>query len=257
MPAIRTHIHRNIRKCDPVDLTILASIPRSTLIPVHALGGPAWDECILLDLPITRTNADALKTLATIFHGPVQEEITFPESVASPAEMERREQEAVYARFLTALFYAKTPTLFAALTAHMDTLAMQDNALASLSLISALITSTWSTAPLPSTTPPPSLTSFPATGLDMLLDPSISGGVLPSLLKPAVSFANLVGGRGDAENAAYVVAQAKFGVLKVLGRALEGKGRKDVEALVRKRVGEGVWGAEGGGVGSRIGTLEG
>lgn len=46
-------------------------MPRGTLIPQRA-GKPAWSEAVILDIPITRTNPDALKTLATIFHGPPQ-----------------------------------------------------------------------------------------------------------------------------------------------------------------------------------------
>jgi hypothetical protein len=66
---IRDHVHRNLRKCEAQDLDLLASMPRTTLIP-HQSGKFAWDDCILLDVPITRTNPDALKTLATVFHGP-------------------------------------------------------------------------------------------------------------------------------------------------------------------------------------------
>lgn len=84
----------------------------------------------------------------------------------------------------------------------------------------------------------------------------MSGGVLPSLIKPATSYSNLVGGRGDAEDAAYQVAMAKFDVLKALGRQLEETGgREDVLSMVRRRVNEGPWGV-GGSAGSRIGTLE-
>ena len=71
MPHIRQYVHRNIRSCAPNDLSVLASMPRATLIPQRA-GKPAWNEAVILDIPITRTNPDALKTLATIFHGPPQ-----------------------------------------------------------------------------------------------------------------------------------------------------------------------------------------
>ncbi|KAF2852203.1 hypothetical protein T440DRAFT_446735 [Plenodomus tracheiphilus IPT5] len=259
MPVIRNFIHRNIRKCEANDLNIIASMPRSTLIPQRSTAF-AWDDCILLDLPITRTNPDALKTLATVFHGPPKEEIMFPQTETIGSDPKRRINEAIFARLLTSLFYSKKPTMFADITTHMDTIAMKENALAALSLVRALITSTWSTEPLPdipaNDTTYARLTGFPKTGVDVILDPSISGGVLPSLLKPATSFSNLVGGRGDAENAAYQVAMAKFEVLKALGRRLEEDGgRQDVLAMVRRRVGEGVWGV-GGTVGSRIGTLE-
>lgn len=69
MPTIRNHVHRNIRKCEASDLDIIASMPRSTLVPRRA-GNFVWDDCVILDLPITRTNQDALKTLATVLHGP-------------------------------------------------------------------------------------------------------------------------------------------------------------------------------------------
>ncbi|KAH9871672.1 hypothetical protein J1614_005927 [Plenodomus biglobosus] len=259
MPTIRNYVHRNIRKCEANDLNIIASMPRSTLIPRRSTGF-AWEDCVLLDLPITRTNPDALKTLATVLHGPSQEEITFPKTEALGSDPKRRTTEAIFARLLTALFYSKKPSMFADITTHMDTIAMKENAIAALSLVRALITSTWSTEPLSNApandTTYARLASFPKTGVDLILDPSISGGVLPSLLKPATSFSNLVGGRGDAEDAAYQVAMAKFEVLKALGRRLEDDGgRQDVLAMVRRRVGEGVWGVNGT-VGSRIGTLE-
>ncbi|KAI4642751.1 uncharacterized protein J4E78_010082 [Alternaria triticimaculans] len=259
MPTIRNYVHRNIRKCEASDLNIIASMPRSTLIPQKA-SGPSWDDCVITDMPITRTNQDALKTLATIFHGPPKEEITFPQTETIGSDSKRTQTEAAYARLLTALFYMKKPNMFADITTHMETIAMKENALAALTLVGALITSTWSTDPLPNIPAnDPTyarLTAFPKSGVDLILDPTISGGVLPSLLKPATTFSNLVGGRGDAENAAYIVATAKFEVLKTLGRKLEQDGgRQDVLAMVRRRVGDGVWG-DSGNVGSRIGTLE-
>ncbi|KAI4959123.1 hypothetical protein J4E86_002844 [Alternaria arbusti] len=259
MPTIRNYVHRNIRKCEASDLNIIASMPRSTLIPQKA-SGPSWDDCVITDMPITRTNQDALKTLATIFHGPPKEEITFPQTETIGSDSKRTQTEAAYARLLTALFYMKKPNMFADITTHMETIAMKENALAALTLVGALITSTWSTEPIPNIPAnDPTyarLNAFPKSGVDLILDPTISGGVLPSLLKPATTFSNLVGGRGDAENAAYIVATAKFEVLKTLGRKLEQDGgRQDVLAMVRRRVSDGVWG-DSGNVGSRIGTLE-
>ncbi|KAL6711157.1 hypothetical protein ACN47E_005688 [Coniothyrium glycines] len=261
MPAIRNCVHRKIRKCEASDLNIIAAMPRSTLIPRRADGTLLWDDCVINDIPITRTNQDALKTLATVLHGPVKAELTFPQVEAVGFDGARRQTEQVFARLLTALLYSKKPTMFSDVVTHMETIAMKENALAALTLVSALITTSWSTEPLPDIIPTSDptyarLNSFPKSGLDVLLDPSISGGVFPSLLKPATTFSNLVGGRGDAENAAYQVAMAKFDVLKALCRRLEEEGgRQDVLAMVRRRVDEGPWG-EAGGVGSRIGTLE-
>lgn len=277
MSTIRNYVHRNIRKCEANDLNVVASMPRSSLVPRRS-SGLVWDDCVILDMPITRTNQDALKTLATVFHGPPKvcychhddsslyakfskEEITFPQVETLGSDPKRIQTEAVFARILTALFYGKKPTMFSDIVTHMETIAMKENAFAALALVRALITSSWSTEPLPDIIPANDstytrLSSFPKSGLDVILEPSISGGVLPSLLKPATTFSNLVGGRGDAENAAYQVAMAKFDVLKALGRKLEEVGgRQDVLAMVRRRVSEGPWGASGS-VGSRIGTLE-
>jgi hypothetical protein len=138
---------------------------------------------------------------------------------------------------------------------------MKDNALAALTLLGALITSNWNASTRLddiSATDPIflRLQEFPKTGVALVLDPTISGSVLPYLLKPATSFSSLVGGRGGAEEAAYQVAMAKFDVLKALAARLKNEGaRHDVVSMVQRRVAEGAWGV-GGNAGSRIGTLE-
>jgi hypothetical protein len=260
LQTIRQHVHRNIRKCEANDLTIVAAMPRASLVPQRATG-LAWDDCVILDIPIKRTNPDALKTLATVFHGPPKEEIVFPARDVANSASNRTVVESAYARLLTSLYYTKNSTFFSDLITHADTVAMKENALAALSLLSAIITANWDSTTLPEKIPENDpiylrLQEFPKTPIDLILDPTISGGVLPYLIKPATTFSNLVGGRGDAENAAYQVAMAKFDVLQVLGRRLESDGgRQDVIAMVRRRVSEGPWGV-GGSAGSRIGTLE-
>lgn len=190
----------------------------------------------------------------------MQEEITFPKTESMGSDSKRRTTEAIFARLLTALFYSKKPTMFADITTHMDTIAMKENAIAALSLIRAIITANWSTESLSEVSANDMiytrLISFPKSGIEAILDPAISGGVFPSLLKPATSFSSLVGGHGDAENAAYQVAMAKFEVLKAMQLVLEKEvGRQDILAMVRRRIDEGVWGVSGT-VGSRIATLE-
>ncbi|KAJ4994099.1 hypothetical protein SVAN01_00576 [Stagonosporopsis vannaccii] len=259
MPTIRNYVHRSMRKCEASDLNIVASMPRSTLIPRQG-SSFAWDQCVILDMPITRTNQDALKTLATIFHGPPQQEITFPQVEKIGSDAKRIQVESTFARLLTALFISKKPNAFSDIISHAETVAMKENALAALALLRALITASWSSEPIEDLDANDltyaRLNNFSKTGLDLILDPSISGGVLPVLLKPATSFSNLVGGRGDAENAAYQVAMAKFDVLKALGRKLEENGgREDILFMVKRRLNEGPWGVAGS-VGSRIGTLE-
>ncbi|KAF2445003.1 hypothetical protein P171DRAFT_412982 [Karstenula rhodostoma CBS 690.94] len=260
LPTIRAYLQRNIRNCEPHNLSILAAMPRATLIP-HSATGLTWDECILLDIPVTRTNPDALKTLAAVFHGPPKQEITFPQIETIGFDAKRIEIESVFARLLTSQYYTRHPSFFSDLVTHASTIAMKENALAALTLLRAIITSSWSTTSLPELIPASDRTyvhlqNFPRTGLDLILDPARSGSVLPALLKPATTFSNLVGGRGDAENAAYQVAMARFDALKALGQRLEQDGsRDDVLQMVRRRVSEGPWGVDGG-AGSRIGTLD-
>lgn len=180
MPRIRTYVHANIRKCEANTLNIIASMPRSTLIPRQGTL-LSWDQCIILDMPITRTNPDALKTLASIFHGPQKAELTFPKVETIGSDPKRTQNESTFARLLTALFYSKKPNMFSDIVTHIETIAMKENALAALTLVRALITSSWTTEPIPDfipTTDPTyaRLNSFPKTGVDLLLDPSISGG---------------------------------------------------------------------------------
>jgi hypothetical protein len=159
------------------------------------------------------------------------------------------------------LYYTKNPSLFSDLVSQAEIVAMKDTALAALTLLGAIITSNWDSTILPEHVSEGDpiysrLNSFPKTGLDVVLDPTISGAVLPYLLKPATQYSSLVGGVGSAENAAYQVAMAKFDVLKVLdARLAKEGGRHDVVSMVRRRVSEGPWGVSGG-AGSRIGTLE-
>jgi hypothetical protein len=190
-----------------------------------------------------------------------KESITFPNVEIGGADSKRNETERIYARILTSLYFTKNPTMFANIVTHSETIAIKENALAALALLRAIITSNWEVnipSDLVAETDPifTRLQQFPNSGLDVILDPTISASVLPSLLKPATSFSNLVGGHGDAEDAAYQVAMAKFDVLKALGQRLEKEGgRQDVRSMVLRRVSEGPWGVQGG-VGSRIGTLE-
>lgn len=260
LQIVRTYLSRVITKCEAHDLSILASMPRSTLIPRNS-SGLSWHDCVLLDIPITRTNPDALKTLATVFHGPPRQELTFPQVETIGLDPKRMEIESSLARILTSLYYTKHPSMFSNIVIHASTIAMKENALAAFALLRAIITSSWSSALLPDSIPTSDptytrLQNFPHTGLDLVLDPARSGGVLPALLKPATTFSNLVGGRGDAENAAYQVAMARFDALKALGQVLERNGdREDILAMVQRRINEGPWGV-GGSAGSRIGTLE-
>lgn len=195
--------------------------------------------------------------------------MTFPAQDPSTAAPLNVEREQFYARVLTSLYYNKNPSMFSDLVSLAETIAISETAIAALTLLRAIITSNWS--PSSSSNPPeinpedPTYTRiishFPVSGLAAILDPTISGPVLPYLIKPATKYSNLVGGAGGAENAAYQVAMAKFDVLKALESRLVSVGDeadarvREVTAMVRRRVSQGPWGV-GGEAGSRIGTLE-
>ncbi|EKG20287.1 hypothetical protein MPH_02405 [Macrophomina phaseolina MS6] len=240
------------------DLHVLASLPRTALLADSAA---IWSSSPLSLVPGSRsTNPDVLHTLATIFRGPADPdaELVFPTPAASPRTSstvpERLGAERSAARNLCALFIQHNPSFWSDITQLAETVALKDTALAALNLINALATASWS-----SSSPIATLADFPPTGISLLLRPG--NPVLPYLLRPAPSFSNLVGGRGDAENAAYQVAQRKFEVLRTVLRMLEQSspeevpGRDGLLEMIKGRIAEGVWG-RGGDVGGRIGTLE-
>ena len=242
------------------DLHLIASLPRATLLP-RAEGVAAWKVTPLSLLPSKATNPDALNTLATVFHGPPKETITFPAtSAVTDGPDPQQELEAAAARALYLNYVADNPRFWQDIASHADTVALKDHALAALNCLAAVITANWSTKPslaLPSSSIP-----TPESGHLAILSPPALEYTLPYLLKPPQTFANLVGGRGDAESAAYKIAAAKFDALKAFhGRlAVEverdpGQGYEDILATIGKRLAEGPLSREGE-VGGQVGTLE-
>ena len=71
MNIIQARLNHTIGNCKPEDLHILASVPRTSLVPKISTR-LAWDECPMLSIPVKMTSPDALKTLATVFHGPIE-----------------------------------------------------------------------------------------------------------------------------------------------------------------------------------------
>ncbi|TIA34473.1 hypothetical protein D6C78_06834 [Aureobasidium pullulans] len=254
------------------DLHILASMPRSALLPTNN----RWSSSPLSLLPSKSTNADALATLATIFHGPSKQEIiNYPPS--SPLmdtthdAIWKGEAQAAYALYY--LYLNHNPTLFADLAHHASVIALREVALAAISLIRSIVTANW--LPLGQTsTPtdqefhgalPPTSLAEQGKGFLAILSPPSLEYTLPYLLSPAQTFSNLVGGVGDTENSAYRVAMSKFECLKEVYNRLkvfvdeggeEGKEWEDVVTTLRKKVDEGPFGGQGGEVGGRIATME-
>jgi hypothetical protein len=197
-----------------------------------------------------------------MFHGPPKPEIvvTGPSSTTTTTADAHFEDEANCARILYFNYIARNPRMWADITTHADTVALKDLALAALHLLTSVITSNWS-ASLPDS-PLPTTLATPPSGHIALLTPPALEYVLPYLLKPAQSFSNLVGGRGDAESAAYRIAAAKFDALGVFVRRLReqvgaqpGEGYEEILATVSKRLEQGPLSRDAE-VGGRIATME-
>lgn len=264
-------------------LHVLASLPRVILLP--SSGNTASP---ILEVPVRAANPAALRTLATIFHGPVSLELDngttdlpqYKNKSASP------HSEAAAARLLYFYYLQHHRDFWSQVITIAEIIALKDTALAAIGLLSAVVTAVW--APLPTqlasnTAPEGSVTeiterfslpteqraqdilgapvdSLPPSGILAILSSPTVDFILPYLLRPAQSFSNLVGGRGDVESAAYQIATAKFDLLTLFYHHLKSvsgsvDGFQAVETAVRRRLAEGPL-AGSSDVGGRIGTLE-
>lgn len=240
------------------DLHLAASLPRSALLPRGDGGGP-WNLSPISLLPSRSTNPDVLNTLATIFHGPDREILTFPSSSPVASMGGTNPPGGSAARALYFHYLANNPQLWRDIAVHADTVALKDLALAAIHCLTAVITANWANEPalmLPSTI------ATPECGSVAILSPPSLEYSLPYLLKPPQTFANLVGGRGDAESAAYQIASAKFDALRAMHSRVTilvdqqpGAGYEEILATIGKRLAEGPLSREGE-VGGRISTME-
>jgi len=256
------------------DLHIIASIPRAALLP-QGPGSRSWSSSPLSFVPSKSTNPDALNTLAAIFHGPRRNDtITYPQQSPMTERTDPEgESEAQAARALYYLYLNYNPRLFSDLVTHAETVALKDHALAAINVISAVTTAKWAALPASSESNTPSEadlqswlptppTATPPHGVQAILAPPSLEYTLPYLIKPAQSFANLVGGRGDVESAAYKIASAKFDALRALydnlqdiAKAEPGQGYEAILETLRKRIAQGSMSREGE-VGGQIATME-
>lgn len=241
------------------DLHVLASLPRKALLAIS--GTDDWRSSPLSLVPSKATNADALNTLATIFHGP-SDSMTYDMSTAQQQDIVDTE-EATHARALYYNYLSHNPKFWSDIVTHADTIALKDLALSALNVLHSVITATWPSTSSPSQSPQlPTDLATPPTGHLAIPSPPSLEYTLPYLLKPPQTFANLVGGRGDTESAAYKIAATKFDALKAFHGRLQhevqrspGEGYEEILATVAKRLAEGPLSREGE-VGGRIGTLE-
>ena len=246
------------------DLHVLVSLPRIALLQNIDRFSPLF---LIRAWP---ANTDAFGTLAMVFHGAT---ITGKNHVQDESRSEEASAaRALYFRYLENFSHFWTQVVKAA-----ETVALKETALAAIDLIGAVITAKW--APLP--TNPGSNTSnpqyllpsenelsqkchsnqlLPPSGVLAILATPALEAVVPYLLRPAQSFSNLVGGRGDTESAAFKVAVRKYEVLELLHRELQGVADStgqmgEIVAAVRKRLAQGPMGGVSD-VGGNVGTME-
>lgn len=281
---------RRTREAPAHDLHVLVSLPRVALlpqIPNLSLSFPrdSRRKSPVFRLPAPPSHEDYLKTIATLFHGP---EIR-PGQDSDRITEKRTEDEAFYvdstseaaaARALYFLYLDQNPEFFTNTVKAAETIAVKENAIAAIGVISAVIKANW--APLPTSTSsvrpvrmrlptedelaeflhssPRSSSSqsqLPSSGIEALLTSPAVASVVPYLCSPPQTFSGLVGGMGDAESAAYKVAVAKFEALRALHDGLKAYPSKfgEIKALVANAAGRGPWGS-GSGVGANIATME-
>ncbi|KAE9976739.1 hypothetical protein BLS_001871 [Venturia inaequalis] len=213
------------------DLHVLASLPGPYLA---SLGSRSPH----LTVPSKAANSDALNTLATLFHGPIfLDSFTFPPKFAPSTD---QESELKAAKELYTSYFLLNPSLWKDATSHADIIALKEQALAATNLIKAVVTAPWD-------------------GISTLTNSSARSTVVPWLLAPPKTFSNLVGGHGDAESAAYVIATARFDVLRAFFarvKNMEGDEYRLMEGAARERMTEGTFGGGRGEIGGRIATID-
>lgn len=248
------------------DLHVIASVPRTLLLSQsNAAPSP------FLAIPTRPAHADGLGTIASILHGP-HLEVTFPPR--DPLKQDKIEASA--ARQLYVDYLNHNPRVWSDIISCADTVAIKEAALAAVKVVSAVASASWPTSAF-STEADGDTTMVDGTrprasgktGIECLLTAPALTTVLPWILRPPQQFSGLVGGRGDAEGAAFRVAAAKFDCLQVVQKRLQQwmtddgpevqERRGELERIahaVRERISEGVWGSRGTDVGGRIATLE-
>lgn len=247
-------------------LNVLSSLPRVLLVEASKQGlNP------VLALPTNPPSREALNALAKIFHGPQRSESpNSAELNASGQAPTDWYKEAAAARFLYFAYLNHRPSLWKDIVAAADILAMKDVSLASMSFMQAIVTANWDTLTGEVITPVPGMGSrfqlpseqslgsmspseqgsLPASGSWAVLTPPALTTLLPYLFKPPRSYAELVGGgAGDAENAVWKIATAKYDVLVTLHNRMKELDEKtpefeDIVRTLQQRVRDGPLGPQ-------------
>lgn len=252
------------------DLHVLASLPRVCLVSRLRESTP------LFLIPAIPANSDALHTLAAVFRGPLVDSALLKTELHQPILGDSANESAA-ARTLYFIYLRQHPSFWTHVVNAAEAVALKENALAAIELMSAVIGANWRCSPQEEESASQSRYALPTESelalmcgspnqhlppsgvLAILASPALDV-VLPYLLRPAQTFSNLVGGRGDTESVAYRVAVAKHDALILLHRKLRDvahhtTGLQDIVTAVGRRVVQGPMGGNSE-VGARVGTLE-
>ncbi|OJJ48903.1 hypothetical protein ASPZODRAFT_23187 [Penicilliopsis zonata CBS 506.65] len=244
-------------------LAVLSSLPRVLLVEAGRRPGNPF-----LALPTSPPCKEVLEALAKILHGPPKPKesqvVELSMSGQTPTDWHR---EAAAARALYFIYLNNNASLWANVVTAADVLAMKDVSLSAIALMKAIVTANWHVLlteliqsqssqrnfSIPSETDlermaPESQRVLPSSGVWAILTPPALTTLLPYLFKPPRSYAEFAGGgAGDAENAVWKIATAKYEVLVALYDRLKEntaqvEGFEDIVRTLRQRVSEGPWG---------------
>lgn len=251
-------------------LNVLSSLPRVLLVEASKQGLN-----LVLSLPVNPPSKEAFNALARILHGPQKPQgPDFTELNSSGQTPTDWHKEAAAARYLYFSYLSQRPNLWKDAVTAADILAMKEVSLASISFMQAIVTANWQPLTGDVVAPVPNLGSrfqlpseqslgnlspatqgiLPTSGSWAALTPPALTTLLPYLFKPPRSYAEFVaGGAGDAENAIWKIATAKYDALVALCDGLKELDNRtqDVEDIVRtlqQRVSDGPLGPSSRGV---------
>lgn len=244
----------------PDSLKILASLPRTVLLPLNCSLTP------LFEVDPDSRDPNIYKALARIFRGTVEPNI----------QDSSRSNENSAARALYFLYIETFPSFWKSVCRDAGIVALKDLALAAIGLIEAVISANWEPLPteiLRSSLEWPNLpteqelalvcgstgTQLPSSGSLAILDPLSPREVEQYLTSPVPTLTSL-GGKGDTESAAYQVAVAKHDVMLLFRQKLKdvSQARPELQrtlSILEMRLAQGSTGGRND-VGGRIGTLE-
>jgi DNA mismatch repair protein HSM3, N terminal domain len=223
------------------DLNVLAHVPAAALL--RASGS---EQNPLMILPTNPANADALQTLAKVFHGPESKENDMEEDLTVGSNPSSKGARAASARALFYQYHDKHPEFWSNVGAAMNVLAMAHSASAATGLVRSMITAVWARLPDdgPQGSGPQSLPmeqklkelcggDVSQTGLAELLN--AGDIVIQSLLTPL----RTMGGDAEAARLAWRLGTEKFDVLILISDLMKkGVGKAEVPKDVWQRIGE-------------------